>query len=99
MNIKLVNKGSTGVFLLDGRLDSNSYIETQELLMSMVDRFQKMVLDFQNLQYISSAGLRVMRILHIEMSKKNGEFVLTNVNSSVMDVFEMTGFSQFLNFE
>ena len=51
------------------------------------------------LEYISSAGLRALKRLHMEMKKKGGSLVLTNVRKMVMEVFEMTGFAGLLMFE
>ena len=48
---------------------------------------------------VSSAGLRIIKLLHMAMRKKNGELVVTNVNRMVMEVFEMTGFAGLLKFE
>jgi anti-anti-sigma factor len=50
------------------------------------------------LDYISSAGLRVIKVIHMGMKKKDGELVLTNVQKMVMEVFEMVGFAGLLKF-
>ena len=51
------------------------------------------------MEYVSSAGLRTLKRLHMAMKKKNGSLVLTNVRKMVMEVFEMTGFAGLLKFE
>ena len=99
MNMKLINKGSEGEVLLEGRLDATTAPEAEELLKETADRFDKLILNFASLDYISSAGLRVLKILHVIMRKKGGSLVLTNVNSMIMEVFEMTGFAGLLEFE
>ena len=53
----------------------------------------------EKLEYISSAGLRVLKKTHMAMNKKEGTLLLKNVNSMVMEVFEMTGFAGLLHFE
>ena len=57
-----------------------------------------MILNMNELDYISSAGLRALKILHIKMQKKGGQLSIRNANNYVMEVFEMTGFAGLLNF-
>lgn len=99
MTVKLINRGDTGEFIMEGRLDSNTSPEFEKLIMKNTERFRKIILNFEGLTYISSAGLRVMKILYMTMKKNGGSFSVTKVNSVVMEVFEMTGFSQILDFE
>ena len=99
MTVKLINRGETGEFIVEGKLDANTSPEIEKLILGQTDRFEKIVLNLSGLTYISSAGLRVVKILHMTMKKSGGELVITNVNRTVMEVFEMTGFSQLLNFE
>lgn len=99
MTIKLVNYGTACELLLEGRLDSNSAPEAEKLILQTVERFEKLTLNMENLEYISSAGLRILKITHIAMKKKDGVLVLKNVNRFVMEVFEMTGFAALLKFE
>lgn len=99
MDIKLIDRNTEGEFLLKGRLDANSAPETEKLLTSMVEKFDKIILNLASLEYISSAGLRILKILHMAMKKKGGTLALKNVNKMVMEVFEMTGFAGLLNFE
>lgn len=99
MNIKLVNRGNEGELLIEGRLDTSSAPEAEEIFKQMIERFDKLVLNFAGLEYISSAGLRALKIVHMGMKKKGGELVITNTNKMVMEVFEMTGFAGLLKFE
>jgi anti-sigma B factor antagonist len=99
MDIKLVSRGTEGELILVGRLDANSAPEAEEIFRQIMERFDKVVLNMQQLDYISSAGLRVIKIIHMGMKKKNGELVLTNVQKMVMEVFEMVGFAGLLKFE
>lgn len=99
MTIKLVNRGTEGELLLEGRLDSTSSEETGEIFQQMSERFDRVVLNMAKLEYVSSAGLRVIKLLHMTMRRKDGELVLKNVNRMVMEVFEMTGFAGLLKFE
>lgn len=99
MVIKLLNRETEGELFLEGRLDSAAAKEVQEIFESTAERFDNVVLDMGKLEYISSAGLRLLKLLHMAMKKKNGELKLRNVNRMVMEVFEMTGFVSLLNIE
>lgn len=99
MNIKLINRGQEGELLLEGRLDSLTAPEAEEIFLQMAERFEKVTLNLENLEYISSAGLRALKRLHMTMRKKNGTLALKNVRKMVMEVFEMTGFAGLLKFE
>lgn len=98
MVIKLVNRETEGELLIEGRLDSNSAPEAEEIFTQVGDRFDKVILNMEKLEYTSSAGLRIIKNLQVQMNKKQGELALKNVNKMVMEVFEMTGFAGFLKF-
>ena len=99
MNIKLINRGQEGELVLEGRLDTLTAPEAEEVFNQMAERFEKIVLNMAGMEYVSSVGLRTLKRLHMAMKKKNGSLVLTNVRKMVMEVFEMTGFAGLLNFE
>ena len=99
MNIKLINRGQEGELGLEGRLDTLTAPEAEEVFNQMAERFEKIVLNMAGMEYVSSAGLRTLKRLHMAMKKKNGSLVLTNVRKMVMEVFEMTGFAGLLKFE
>ena len=95
--IKNMN-GTNLEIALEGRLDTTTAPELEkELSESMADA-SELTLDFGKLDYISSAGLRVLLSAHKAMSKKDGMKV-THVNEIVAEVFEVTGFSDILNIE
>ena len=98
MHIKLINRGEEGELLLNGRLDSSTAPEVEGIVLQMADRFDKVILNMADLEYISSAGLRVLKLLYMAMRKKNGELEIKNANKLVMEVFEMTGFAGLLTF-
>lgn len=80
-----------------GRLDTTTAPEL-EAEIKKLDGITEFVLDFAELEYISSAGLRVLLTAQKVMNKQ-GKMVLKNVNSDVNEVFEITGFSDFLTVE
>ena len=96
MTIKLINRGTEGELLLDGRLDAVTSTEAEEIFLQMIERFDKLTLNMEKLQYISSAGLRVLKKTYMAAVKKNGALELSHVNKLVMEVLEMTGFAGLL---
>ena len=99
MHIKLINRGTEGELLLEGRLDSSTAPEVEEIVLQMAERFDKVILNLAQMEYISSAGLRVLKLLYMAMRRKDGSLELKNANKLVMEVFEMTGFADILVIE
>ena len=99
MTIKLINRDTEGELLLEGRLDSATSEETAEIFQSQAECFDRLILNMARLDYVSSAGLRIIKLLHMQMRRKDGELIVKNVNPMVMEVFEMTGFAGLLRIE
>ena len=83
---------------LEGRLDTMTAPELEAELSSSLSSAESLTLDFSKLEYISSAGLRVLLSAHKAMSAKGGMKV-TNVNEIVREVFDVTGFADILTIE
>ena len=83
---------------LEGRLDTMTAPELEAELNQSLGSADSLTLDFSKLDYISSAGLRVLLSAHKAMSAKGGMKV-TNVNEIVQEVFEVTGFADILSIE
>ena len=98
MTINKTQNGSTLVIALEGRLDTMTAPELEAELNASLKDADALVMDFSNLEYISSAGLRVLLSAHKVMSAKEGMTVKT-VNEIVAEVFEVTGFADILNIE
>ena len=81
-----------------GRLDTNSAPELEREISDSVLGISKLIIDLAELQYISSAGLRVLLAAQKTMNKQ-GSMIVKNVSDSIMEVFEITGFSDILNIE
>lgn len=96
MNIKLINEGSTGELVLEGWVDSVSASDVEAVFDQSAQRFDCVILNMAKMDYITSAGLRVVKKMHMAMKKKGGELILTNVNPAAMEVFEVTGFAGLL---
>ncbi|MBQ7183366.1 MAG: STAS domain-containing protein [Clostridia bacterium] len=95
MNITKKTEGNTLEIALEGRLDTMTAPELEAELKASMDGADKLVLDFGKLDYISSAGLRVLLSAHKAMSSKGGMKV-THVNEVVQEVFDVTGFCDIL---
>lgn len=80
---------------LNGRLDTNTAPELEEELKKGLPNVTDLVLDFEDLKYISSAGLRVVLSTQKIMNKQ-GTMSIENVNDLIMEIFEATGFSSIL---
>lgn len=98
MTIKLINRENECELLLEGRLDSGTTPEAEEVFVQSSERCDTLILNMEKLEYISSAGLRALKHLHIVMKKKGGGMILCNVPEMVFEVLEMTGFAGLLNF-
>lgn len=83
---------------LVGRLDTNTSPQLEKELKDEIDGVTSLTFDFKALEYISSAGLRVLLSAQKIMNKQ-GSMKITNVNSEIMEIFEVTGFSDILDIE
>jgi len=99
LDVKLISKGREAVVYLSGKLDTLSSPEAEQTFKEMAKRFEKIDLDLRDLNYISSAGLRVIKLFHVDMIKGNGELFICNTPRNVMEIFELTGFSGLLKFK
>ena len=90
--------GSTLTIGIQGRLDTTTAPQLEAELKSSVNGITELVLDFKDLEYVSSAGLRVLLAAQKVMNKQ-GSMVIKNVCENVMEVFEVTGFSDILTIE
>lgn len=86
------------VLALQGRLDTTTAPQLEETLKDSLDSVTELTLDFADLQYISSAGLRVILSAQKTMNKQ-GSMKLCHVNSDIMEVLEITGFADILTIE
>lgn len=99
MSLKIEKKNTEAVALaLIGRLDTVTAPELEAEIVAILPTADSLVLDMEKLDYISSAGLRVILKTHKALSPKAG-LKLINVSDNVKEVFEITGFSDFLTIE
>lgn len=97
MKVELENKGNELLVKIEGRLDTTTAPELESQLMENVkEDTKKLVLDMENLDYVSSAGLRVILSAHKKMAAQDGELEVLHVKEAIMEVFEITGFADIL---
>ena len=98
MTIDKKANGTELVMVISGRMDTTTAPQLEAELKSSLEGVDKLVLDFEKLEYVSSAGLRVILAAQKTMNKQ-GEMVIKNVSEVIMEVFEITGFVDILTIE
>ena len=98
MKIEKITNGTELTVKLAGRLDTTTAPELEVALKDSYAGVEKLVLDFAELEYLSSAGLRVLLGAQKTMNKQ-GEMVVKNVNDTIDEIFEITGFADVLTIE
>lgn len=85
------------ILRLSGRLDTATAPQLETELRASLADVRELVLDFSALEYISSAGLRVLLATHKTMKNQNGVMLVQGANEEILEVFTITGFSEILN--
>ncbi len=98
MTIQKKTEGAELTAVFSGRLDTVTAPEAEKELMPALDGVTELILDFAELDYISSAGLRVLLSLQKRMNKQ-GSMMIRGANETVREIFEVTGFSDILTVE
>jgi len=98
MTINRVHEGDALTLVLEGRLDTTTAPQLEAELKGQLDGITSLTLDMQNLAYLSSAGLRVILAAQKQMNKQ-GRMVIRHVNETIMEIFEVTGFTDILTIE
>ena len=98
LKIEKQSEGIKDTVLLSGRLDTTTAPELEAFMEKELKDTQELVSDLTDLEYISSAGLRVLLKVQKYMNKK-GDFKLTHVSEVIEEIFEITGFSDILTIE
>jgi len=97
MEIIEENQSGINIFKLNGRLDSNTSQGFEKKLFQAIDDGSKsMIIDFKDLEYISSAGLRVILKATKALKREDGKIMLCDMQDYVKEVFEIAGFDSFL---
>ncbi len=99
MNVTKKQTGSELLVELEGSIDSTTSNELNTVLSESLKGVKSLILDFKKIDYISSAGLRVLLATYKSLIGQGGNMVIRNVNQNVMDIFTMTGFDNILTIE
>lgn len=95
LNINKKSENGALTVALEGRLDTTSAPQLEGELKGALDGVTSLVLDLEGLEYISSAGLRVLLSAQ-KLMNKQGEMTITHVNDVIMEIFDVTGFTDIL---
>ncbi len=96
MNISKTNNGTEMTAELIGEVDATNVTEIEETLLKEMQGVTDMTFDLEKLEYISSAGLRVLLQMQ-KMMKSQGNMTIRNVNEDIMEIFKVTGFVRLLH--
>ena len=99
MNIKLLKTEEGCDLFLEGRLDALTAPETEEIFKKVGAEYKYVTLDLTDLEYVSSAGLRVLKMFHLDLLDKKGHLYFRNPRKNVLEVFELTGFAGLFQFK
>lgn len=98
MTIKLIKRPPDGAELrIDGKLDTSTAPAAEEAFLKIASEYRELELNLAELAYVSSAGLRVLLTLQKQMLRSGGSLTLSHMTPAVVEIFEMTGFSDILN--
>lgn len=98
MTIRQTKKDNALELALEGRLDTMTAPELEQQIRTSLEGVTSLVFDMEKLEYVSSAGLRVLLAAQKIMNKQ-GKMKLCHVNETIMEIFEVTGFSDILTIE
>ena len=98
MTIEKNLNGTELTIAITGRLDTTTAPQLEAEFKQSITGIEKLVLDFASLEYLSSAGLRVLLAAQKVMNKQ-GEMIIKNVNDTINEIFEVTGFIDILTIE
>lgn len=87
-----MNIGDVKVLSVDGRVDATTAQQLQGTVLDSAHNSPKLLIDLSKVDYMSSAGLRVMLLLHREIQENNGRVVLVGIQERIRDAMEITGF-------
>jgi anti-sigma B factor antagonist len=98
MTIEKAQDGSKLTLTLNGRLDTTTAPRLEAELKHSINDIETLILDFTGLEYLSSAGLRVLLAAQKVMNKQ-GEMIVMHVNETIAEIFEITGFADILTIQ
>ena len=97
-NVEKKSEGNNVTLVLSGRLDTSTAPELEADVKTSIEGIESLVFDFTELEYISSAGMRVL-LSSLKKMKNQGSMKVINVNETIKEIFDVTGFSDILTVE
>ena len=98
MNINNITNEDSLTLQIQGRIDTKTAPELEDMLKSSLGGIKQLTIDLADVDYISSAGLRVLLIAQKTMNRQ-GNMTVRNVSQDIMDIFDVTGFSDILTIQ
>ncbi len=99
MTVDIIKNENEAVILVAGRIDTATAPDFENAVNAVLQAFDNVIFDFKDLDYISSAGLRVMLRSQKSINAKFGTLKVINANETVAEIFEVTGFSSIIDIE
>lgn len=99
LKIKKSVEDGKALYTLEGRIDTITAPELTDDVKRVIDGVTELIFDFEKVEYITSAGLRLLLAAQKTMDEKDGTMRVLHVNDDIMEVFEATGFAAILTFE
>ncbi len=94
MEINVQKQDSINIVALAGRLDTTNYSELEKKLFELIEKNEiKIIVDCNDLEYVSSSGLRIFLMGLKKINAANGRFVLCRLQDNIKEIFEISGFS------
>ena len=98
LKVDLIKHGRDAELKLNGFIDATNANDLDKILSDVAAKYDNLTLDMAKLEYVSSAGLRAFKRAYMELHRKSGLLSAKNVSKSVMEVFELTGFTRLFKF-
>ena len=98
MDISLIKHGNDAELKLDGYIDASNAADVEKILVDVASKYENLTLDMEKLEYVSSAGLRAFKRVYMELRKGGGKLSARNVDKSIMEILEVTGFTRLFKF-
>jgi len=99
MEVTIETKDDILIITLEGSIDSKTAPDVQQKVLESSAESKNVILDLSKVDFVSSAGLRVLLMLYRQIKAKNGKVVLVGVSEEITDVMSMTGFINFFEIE
>lgn len=99
MTIQKSRSGSSLVFSLEGQLTALTAPQLNEQLTAAVSEAEEIIIDMEHLDYLASAGIRVLLTVHKQMMQKGKRLILRRIREDLLDIFDVTGMSECLTIE